>query len=136
MFAQFKRTVSDRGSFDLLDEQSFVNLMMLAFRQGKIPYIWRFMSIDCVHKMAKRFRQQALPVIALGSDEPSEYQTKFNQSMSKSYQSDQSRHWVNWKQILLHFILLNTPEPSSEDVENLRLSLLEASNGRDYITCE
>lgn len=48
MFAQFKKVVGERGSFDLIDEQSFVNLMMLAFRQGRIPFIWRFMSIDRV----------------------------------------------------------------------------------------
>lgn len=136
MFKQFKRTVGEKGSFDLIDEQSFVNLMMLAFRQGRIPFIWRFMSIDCVHKMAKRFRQQALPVIVQGSDEPSEFHSKFNQNPSKSYQSDQGRNWVNWKQILLHFVLLNTPVPTSEDVENLRAGLSEAANGKDYITCE
>jgi hypothetical protein len=41
-----------------------------------------------------------------------------------------SRNWVNWKQVLLHFILLNSTIPNEKDLADLRVKLTEAGENQ------
>jgi hypothetical protein len=50
----------EKGSVSTLDSQSFLNIMVLAIRQGKIPLSWKYLSFELVSSWANRFQIQPL----------------------------------------------------------------------------
>lgn len=57
----------------------------------------------------------------LDNESPKMYSSKTGLNTKQS-----SRNWINWKQVLLHFALLNSPIPNEKDLADLRVSLTEA----------
>lgn len=55
IYNEMRYNSGEKGSVDTLDQQSFINIMVLAFRQGRIPLCWKFNSFDRVNTMSKRF---------------------------------------------------------------------------------
>lgn len=63
-----------------------------------------------------------------GTEEPGEYQSKLNSSNTNTFYSDQARDWINWKKLLLYFILLNSAVPTSDQISDYEIKLREACN--------
>jgi len=43
------------GSFDTLDQQSYVNMMTLALRQGCMPLTWKYMNFSKISALGQAF---------------------------------------------------------------------------------
>ena len=61
------------------------------------------------------------------NESPKMYQSKLGQAASSSMGHPHS--WVNWKNALTFFALLNSPLPDEEELGALRVKLTEASSG-------
>ena len=46
LYKEMKACTGFKGSSDLIDAQSSLNILSLAFRHGRIPLIWKFMSFE------------------------------------------------------------------------------------------
>lgn len=119
LYSQFRYNTP----LDVLDTQSFQNIMLLAYRQGQIPLVWKFKSFDCITQLATKF--MALPMKGSdplnSSESPMMYQAKSGLNIK-----NQNRDWVSWKQILFHFVLINSSVPTEKELANLRVKLSEA----------
>lgn len=48
MYKELRFNVADRGSMNTLDHQSFVNIMVMAFRQGRVPLVWKYSNFEVI----------------------------------------------------------------------------------------
>jgi len=46
LYCQMRFNTGEKGSLDTLDQDSFVNIMLLAYRQGQVPISWKYTSVD------------------------------------------------------------------------------------------
>ena len=132
LYKEMRRNVGIRGSYDTLDSQSFISLMSLSFRHGKVPLVWKFMQFDKIAKLAQKFAEAPLPVLTSGIQSPTQYKSQLGKSMSKSFASkddDPRGSWVNWKKVLTCFCLLNTQLPTEEQLNEYRAALEAAAEG-------
>lgn len=61
--------MNENGSPDNLEYQSYINIMMLAFRQGKVPYQWKFMDIEKV-LFSQNCLDKTLPYLSMFDNSP------------------------------------------------------------------
>ena len=48
IYKELRFNVAERGSMNTLDHQSFVNIMVLAFRQGRVPLVWKYCNFEVI----------------------------------------------------------------------------------------
>jgi len=60
IYSEMRFNSGEKGSVDTLEQSSFVNILLLAFRQGRIPLVWKYNSFDKVSVLSKRFSIQPL----------------------------------------------------------------------------
>jgi hypothetical protein len=51
-------------------------------------------------------------------------------SSKTGLKTQNNREWVSWKQILLHFVLINSSLPTEKELANLRVKLSEAGEAQ------
>ena len=47
-----------------------MNIMMITFRNGKIPLVWKYMSFDKIYNLCSKFKDTPLPILAFESERP------------------------------------------------------------------
>ena len=52
LYTQMRFNIGTKGSLDTLDQDSFVNMMQLAYRQGNVPISWKYAGVDKVLSFA------------------------------------------------------------------------------------
>ena len=74
--------------------------MLLAFRQGQVPLVWKYRTFDAITQLTVKFAAQPMQgQEALNSfDSPTMYGAKGGLEPHR-------RDWVSWKQVMLHFVL-------------------------------
>jgi len=60
MYVEMRQSLGERGNINILDQQSFINIMMMAMRCGKIPLCWKYLSFDKLSQLTTRFNMQPL----------------------------------------------------------------------------
>ena len=48
IYKELRFNVADKGSMNTLDHQSFVNIMVMAFRQGRVPLVWKYSNFEVI----------------------------------------------------------------------------------------
>ena len=48
LYEQMRFNTGEKGSLDTLDHQTFINIMLIAFRQGRVPLAWQYTSFDSI----------------------------------------------------------------------------------------
>ena len=130
----------DRGSVDTLDQQSFINIMLLAIRQGRIPLAWKYNTFDRLNKISRRFSIQPLqgPGGLSQEESPQKFQSDFDRSLQKAKgyatSTPAGRAWVDWKQVMTLFTLVNSPIPSEATLGDLRVKLTDLGENQ-YVSC-
>jgi hypothetical protein len=100
-------------------------MMVLAFRQGRIPIVWKYLPFEKISFLSTKFALEPLSGPEPSDNEsPKMYSSKT--SVGLNVKQAGSRNWVSWKQVLLHFALLNSPVPSEKDLAELRVRLTDA----------
>ena len=55
LYNEVRFNTGEKGSTDTLDQQSFINMMMLAIRQGRIPLAWKYHGFERISALTHRF---------------------------------------------------------------------------------
>lgn len=63
-----KNSTGFKGSSDLIDAQSSLNILSLALRHGRIPLVWKFMSFEKISQLGLKFAEAPLPSISVGTE--------------------------------------------------------------------
>ena len=104
-----------KGSINTLDQQTFINLMVVAFRQGRVPLVWKYLDFSKINSLCQKF--SILPLMGQNpgqNDSPKMYQQK--SGLNQNSQGAHTRQWVNWQTILTHFALLGSAMPTEKDL--------------------
>ena len=114
------------GNGALLEQQSFINMLVIAFRQGRIPLTWKYEPFSNISSLSQKLAVIPLTAPTQGDNEsPKMYQSKLGQASSSS---GHPHSWINWKTALTFFALMNSPLPSEEELGALRVKLTESSS--------
>lgn len=57
----------------MIDAQTFISLMVLAFRQRNIPNIWKFLDFYKIQQCCAKFKEVPLPNIMIGDNSPTKF---------------------------------------------------------------
>jgi hypothetical protein len=60
IYVEMRQSLGERGNISILDQQSFINIMLMAMRAGKIPLCWKYLSFDKLSQLTSRFSMQPL----------------------------------------------------------------------------
>ena len=127
LFVQMRFSTGPLGNGALLEQQTFINMLVIAFRQGRVPLTWKYEPFASISAFSQKFAVTPLR----GPNEIDSlkmYQhTKLGQAAASSPAATHS--WVNWKTALTFFALINSPLPSEQELAALRVKLTEA--GKD-----
>ena len=98
---------------ELIDAQTFIHQLVLAFQNDALPLRWRYFDFQVFNKMIQRFR--ATP---LGSND--------NKMYSESVTP--SRDFVDWKKLFTMFTLLMAPLPTRSTITEYQAALTKVAN--------
>ena len=102
------------GNGSLIEQQTFINMLVIAFRQGKIPLTWKYESFSNIVALSHKFAVMPLfgPTQDL-NESPKMYQSKLGAHPDTSNPSmNSSSSFVNWKTALTFFALMGSPLPT------------------------
>lgn len=74
LYTEVRFNVGEQGSINTLDQQSFINTIQLALRQGRVPLTWKYHSFESFSQWSSRFNIKPLEGI-IGNDQPTQYQS-------------------------------------------------------------
>ena len=119
LFVQMRFSTGPLGNGALLEQQTFINMLVIAFRQGRVPLTWKYEPFASISAFSQKFAVTPLR----GPNEIDSlkmYQhTKLGQAAASSPAATHS--WVNWKTALTFFALINSPLPSEQELAALRV---------------
>lgn len=55
LYLQIRYNLGEKGSPDTLDQQSFLNMIMVAIRQGRIPLVWKYFDFNKFTQISLNF---------------------------------------------------------------------------------
>jgi len=121
-----------KGSLNTLDSQTFVNLMVVAFRQGRVPLTWKYVNFDKISGLISKFA--VMPLVGQNSgenDSPMMYKPKQGLGLSSNgFTGINSRTWIDWQTVITFFALMNSCIPNEKDLAQLRVKLSEAGTNQ------
>lgn len=119
LYQEMRYNTGEKGMVATLDSQSFINILVLALRQGRVPLCWKYINFEQITFWANKFAIQPLGELSQkAADSPTMYQ-----SQSKSLNSAALRTWVDWKKIMTFFVLLGSPIPNESEIADYRVKL-------------
>jgi len=94
---------------ELLDSKTFSTLLVLGLQQGLFPNQWSFLTFTKIFTLTNKFR--ARPASDDGSNTDSQPLFAMHESPTKKAKREAVRKFVNWKQLLTAFVLINSELP-------------------------
>lgn len=61
LYTQMRYSTGPLGNASMLEQQTFVNQMVIAFRQGRIPLTWKYEPFERISALAQKF--QIMPLL-------------------------------------------------------------------------
>ena len=55
LYTEMRFYTGSKGSMNTLDQQTFVNLMVVAFRQGRVPLTWKYVNFEKITGLFSKF---------------------------------------------------------------------------------
>lgn len=94
------------AAFDnVLDAQTFMTLLITGIQSNRVPKAWSYMPFEKFGLFAKKFKKAPLSDDnALGDEE--------QEALFSALSQDDARQFVDWKLIMVTFVLLNSPKPT------------------------
>lgn len=90
------------AAFDnTLDAQTFTTLLVTGIQSRRVPRSWHYMAFENFGRFVKIFKRAPL------SDENAE-SGEVQEELFSAMQKEEARVFVDWKLIMLSFILLNS----------------------------
>lgn len=104
-----------KGNSECLESESFLNILTLALRQGRVPLKWKFLDYSQISNLTSKFFTLSLSQEAQKLD-------------GKTPHNTESKAFVNWKQAMTYFTLMNSNVPSEQYLADLQAQLSEISD--------
>ncbi len=110
---------------EFLDAQTLLHLVVINFKEGRMPETWRYQDFSIFIQLKDRFK-----TLPLGYEESPLYSNKEERKQGH-------REFVQWKKLFTYFILLTSYVESSAQVEEyFDTSLMPHANEKGEISLE
>ena len=134
LYGQMRLGLGPLGNPSTLEQQTFINHLVIAFRHGSIPLTWKYEPFEKISNFSQRFQITPLQGPTQNDNEsPKMYQSKLG--LAATGTQGHSNHWINWKMALTFFALLNSPFPTEGELAALRVKLTDAGT-EQHVTKE
>jgi hypothetical protein len=102
---------------EYIEINSFLHILLVAVRDHMTPEVWRWIDFSKFNECALNFKVEPSQVPIASKEDPGK-ELLFKEDTHK-WEVENSQTYVNWKEIMVYFILLHSRLPSKENFESM-----------------
>ena len=118
LYKQFRKNMADRT---LMDEQTFITLIVVNMQAGVLPNTWRFISFESIKELINRFKATPMSDNANQTGQVALFRRRSSPGINE-------REFIDWRKVFTVLLLISGPCPTNNQKREYFQQLRESAD--------